>query len=247
MNKLNKESKLYYLWFNLPVQIIGFISLFFVDNYFLFFLSFLVGYILIYWLGIQAGFHKLFSHRTWIPKNNFIKYIIGIIGCFGLMGGPIIWSQVHRHHHIHSDTDKDPHSPKYGFLHSYFMWLFKLPDMSILTVKDLLRDNKLKMIDSNSKTIVLFFLVVCYIINFNIFAGLILSCCITFHSEMLVNSVLHYYDGKSWTERNNKLLSWVSGGSTLHKNHHDNPRAQNLKLNKYEFDGSYIFVRMFSK
>lgn len=247
MKTLNSQSKNYYLFFNLPLQILCVLSLFFISNWIVVIFSFLIGYVLVYWLGIQAGYHKLFSHKSWVPKNNFIKYLIAILGLFGLMGGPIVWAQMHRRHHAYSDTDDDPHSPKHGFLHSYYTWLYKLPNINLILIKDLLRDKKLITIDKYSKHVVLLFLLVLFAIDFNLFLGFLLACCITFHSEMLVNSLLHGKENNLWTAKNNRILSWVSGGSTLHKNHHDNTRLNNLKLKPNEFDGSYFFIKVFSK
>jgi hypothetical protein len=35
------------------------------------------------------------------------------------------WAAVHRHHHLHSDTEEDMHSPRHrGFLYSHVGWVF---------------------------------------------------------------------------------------------------------------------------
>jgi stearoyl-CoA desaturase (delta-9 desaturase) len=227
MQILKRESFNYYLYFNIPLQILAMLSFLFVSNWYVVSLTFIVSYILIYWIGVQAGAHKLFAHRSWEPKNNLIKYTLAIISCLGLMGGPIVWAQIHRYHHIHSDTDLDPHSPAHGIMHSYFLWLFKLPEISMLVIKDLLRDKLLIEINKHCKNIVIIILGILFFINFNIFVGTLLACVITFHSEMIINSFFHRKQG---IIKNNKLLSWISGGSTLHKNHHDNTKLSNLKI-----------------
>lgn len=247
MTALAKKSKNYYLFFNIPIQIVALCSLYYITNFHVFVISLFVTYILVYWLGIQAGAHKLFAHRTWEPKNNYIKYFIAVLSCYGLMGGPVIWAQIHRHHHVHSDTENDPHSPKFGFLNSYFLWLLKLPELNLSSIRDLLKDSKLIFINKYCREIVLITLLALFLINFNIFAGFLLGCCLTFHSEMAVNSLLHKETNGIWGPANNKLLSFVSGGSTLHKNHHDNSRLNNFAVNSYEFDGSFIFIRFLSK
>lgn len=246
MQTLRQESRNYYLLFNLPLQIIGILSLFLITNAPLFLLSFLISYIIIYWVGIQAGAHKLFSHRSWTPKNDGIKYFLAIVSCFGLMGGPVIWSQMHRYHHIHEDTDLDPHSPKSGKLHSYFMWLLDVKNSSMMNIKDLLKDKKLLRINYNCREIVLYTLLFLLILNFNIFAGVILASMVTFHCEMSVNTFLHYYNTESnkWESKNNIILSLFSGGSSLHRNHHDDMRSCNFSKKWYQFDLSYLFVRM---
>lgn len=247
MSEMKKESIKYYLFFNLPIQIVAIVSLFFITNIYVFVCTLVLSYILVYWLGVQAGTHKLFSHKTWEPKNNFIKNMIATLSCFGLMGGPIIWSQIHRYHHIHADTDLDPHTPKFGLLNSYFLWLFNIPELKLTSVKDLIKDQKLIFINKYCREIVLITLTILFLINFNLFAGFIMACCLTFHSEMAVNAFLHKNVNHKWTSVNNKLLSLISGGSTLHKNHHDNLRLNNFSINPYEFDCSYLFIKFLSK
>ena len=39
-------------------------------------------------------------------------------------GGPMDWVSIHRFHHQFTDTNRDPHSPKEGFLFSHVMWIF---------------------------------------------------------------------------------------------------------------------------
>jgi stearoyl-CoA desaturase (delta-9 desaturase) len=247
MKTLKTESKIYYLLFNLPLQITCIISMFFITNIVTYFITFIVSYIIIYWLGIQAGSHKLFSHKTWTPKNDTIKYIIAIIGCFGLMGGPITWSQIHRHHHIYSDTDNDPHSPKNGRLHAYFLWLLDLPNFSLISVKDMLKDNILIKINNHCKMIVIVLLASIFLIDLNIFAGILLASVLTFHSEMFVNAFLHDNINGNWVAKNNTWLSYISGGSSLHENHHENPKLNNFALTRYQLDGSYWFIKLLSK
>ena len=39
-------------------------------------------------------------------------------------GDPLDWVSIHRFHHQFTDSDRDPHSPKEGFLFSHVMWIF---------------------------------------------------------------------------------------------------------------------------
>jgi len=40
------------------------------------------------------------------------------------MGSPIVWVGVHRLHHQKSDQPGDPHSPRDGFKHALYEWMF---------------------------------------------------------------------------------------------------------------------------
>ena len=244
MTPIEKASKSYYLFFNLPLHLLLFVSLyFFTINFWLF----LIFFVIVYWLGIQAGVHKLFSHKSWQPKTNFVKNLLAVISCFGLMGGPVTWAQMHRWHHKNSDTDLDPHSPKNGKLKSYAGWLMKPPEVPLFVIKDLIRDRQLIFIEKYCREIVLCTLLVLGIISVEAALSLLLAMIVTFHSEMMVNCFLHKYNGEKFAPINNFALSLISGGSTLHKNHHDNAGSANFSNKWFEVDLSYFFIKLLSK
>ena len=244
MNSLTDVSRSYYLKFNLPLQILFLILLPFIGINIFYFLIF---YILIYWVGIQAGFHKLFSHKSWEPKNKFIKYLLAVIGCFGLMGGPITWSRIHRYHHAHSDTNLDPHSPSKGFYISYFGWLLQPMEVPVFIIRDYLKDDQLIKIEKLCRQLVLVSLLTLFLISPIIGMSLLAAMILTFHSEMLINSLLHKKVNGEYTAINITSLALLSGGSTLHKTHHINPGNANLKNKWAEVDLSYQIIRILRK
>lgn len=70
---------------------------------------------LTYWfigiMGINVGFHRFLAHgafKTYRPVEVFLMFC----GIITTVGSPMAWTIVHRIHHIHTDTDKDPHSPQ---------------------------------------------------------------------------------------------------------------------------------------
>ncbi|NBO28120.1 MAG: acyl-CoA desaturase [Synechococcaceae bacterium WB6_1A_059] len=244
MKTLAQASYNYYLYFNLPLHILTFFLAYFVE---LNWTSFIIAYIIIYWFGIQMGFHKLFSHKSWIPKNKFIKYGLGIIGCFGLMGGPVSWARMHRWHHRHSDTDQDPHSPIKGFYHSYLGWLFNPVQVPIFVVKDFLKDSLLLSIEKRCIEIVVLFLITIGIIKLELLFSILLAMILTFHSEMLINTLLHKRIGPNTEPINNLVFSLFSGGGSLHKNHHENAGSSNFSKKWFEIDLSYFFIKFLQK
>lgn len=244
MKTIQQLSKSYYLKFNIPLQVLFLFLIFFFDiNW----LAFLIFYISIYWIGVQAGTHKLFSHKSWVPKNNFIKYFIAILGCFGLMGGPITWAKFHRWHHRHNDSDHDPHSPKKGLLFSYFGWLLNPPDVPVFVIKDYIKDKTLIYIEGKCREIVVIGLTAFFIIDINLGLSLLLAMILTFHSEMLINTFLHKKVNENFEPINNLYLSIFSGGGSLHKNHHINAGSPNFSNKWYEFDLSYFFIKLLQK
>ncbi len=74
-------------------------------------------------VGITLGYHRLLTHKSLsVPK--WLEYVICSGGYFALMGSPIVWVGVHRQHHQKSDQPGDPHSPREGFWHSLYKWMY---------------------------------------------------------------------------------------------------------------------------
>jgi len=71
-----------------------------------------VFYYLVVMIGISIGYHRYFSHRAFetTPAMEYLMLFCGML-CGGR--SPLTWAAVHRMHHATSDTENDPHSPKY--------------------------------------------------------------------------------------------------------------------------------------
>src|SRR4051794_2288054 len=68
--------------------------------------------------AIPAGFHRYFSHRTY-RTSRWFQFVLALIGTSAAQKGPLWWAANHRHHHAHSDTAQDSHSPREGFWWSH--------------------------------------------------------------------------------------------------------------------------------
>ena len=61
-------------------------------------------------LGTTAGFHRMLTHQSF-RAHPAAQYILLILGAVAGMGSPVCWACNHIHHHSHSDTENDIHSP----------------------------------------------------------------------------------------------------------------------------------------
>ena len=69
-------------------------------------------------LGITAGAHRLWSHRSYkakLPLRIFLMICQSIAGQNSLY----VWCRDHRAHHKFCETDADPHNTKRGFFFAY--------------------------------------------------------------------------------------------------------------------------------
>ena len=99
-------------------------------------------YMMVTGLAITAGYHRLFSHRTyetvWPVKLFFLLF-----GAAAFQNSALKWSADHRDHHKDVDTDNDPYNIKKGFWYAHIGWVFlKEPEgfNRFDRAKDLLRD-----------------------------------------------------------------------------------------------------------
>ena len=84
--------------------------------------------------AITAGYHRFFAHRSYSTSRPF-RLVLAILGTSAMQNGPIWWASWHRLHHKHSDTPRDPHSPRLlGIWRSHVGWFLDgshdTPDLS---------------------------------------------------------------------------------------------------------------------
>ncbi len=74
-------------------------------------------------LGINLAFHRMLTHRSLVvPKP--LEYFLSTLAVCCLQDSPARWVAIHRMHHQHSDTERDPHSPLVSVLWGHVGWVF---------------------------------------------------------------------------------------------------------------------------
>ncbi|MFN3429731.1 MAG: acyl-CoA desaturase [Candidatus Sericytochromatia bacterium] len=114
-------------------------------------LGLLAGFYALTMLGITAGYHRHFTHRSF-QAHPAVRWVLGALGAMAAQGPVLFWVAAHRRHHQHADGPGDPHSPwtgdetprggLAGFWHAHVGWMLRhAPDDWLRTVPDLLRDD----------------------------------------------------------------------------------------------------------
>ncbi|XP_057658392.1 acyl-CoA Delta-9 desaturase-like [Diorhabda carinulata] len=73
-------------------------------------------------LGVTAGAHRLWAHRTYKAKLPF-RVLLVFFQTIALQNDIYEWVRDHRVHHKFTDTDADPHNASRGFFFSHIGWL----------------------------------------------------------------------------------------------------------------------------
>lgn len=215
----------------------------------------IIGYICFKMIGIAAGYHRLFCHRSF-EVNTFVKRIILYFGILGGQGSPIMWVAIHRgYHHRHADTAKDLHSPKDGIWHSYMGWMFKYPTVSIRSALDLTRDPDMLWVHKYYIPIIYITHILAAMISINLWLYLfMLPMFITLHCFLMQTCLTHLpiLGYRNYNVKNDSVNSpWLFPlilGEAWHNNHHGNPKSPNFGGKKWwELDPTFWIIRLLSK
>ena len=219
--------------------------------------------VFMHWLtggvGICLCYHRLLTHRSFQPRPKFVEYILVAIGCSASEGGPIGWVADHRRHHAHSDEPLDVHTPHEGFWWSHMLW-FLTPDPDTKhTVEyyqrwapDLYKDPVLRWFDSYHIIFPILNAIVLYAVGGMSFVvwGFFLSTILVQHSTWLVNSATHVWGYRSHKTRDDSTNLWwvalLTYGEGWHNNHHAFQTSARHGLSWWEFDMTYISIRILS-
>lgn len=223
----------------------------------------LIAAAVIWWMtgswGIGLGYHRLLTHGGFkTPKA--IEYFLTICGTLALQAGAINWVTTHRIHHAFTETEKDPHSPRFGgTFRAHIGWLMHGNALShdAETIRryapDLLKDKVHVFISK-------YFYVTTVIAALILFAiggwsmvlwGIFLRQVFGWHMTFLVNSATHLWGTRRFAtnddSRNNGLIAALTFGEGWHNNHHANPRSARHGLAWYEFDINWLQIKLLEK
>lgn len=92
-------------------------------------------------LGITAGYHRLWAHRSYNASLP-LQYFLALGGSGAFEGSIRWWARGHRAHHRYTDTDLDPYSAHKGLLWSHVGWMVVKPRRKpgVADVSDLSRN-----------------------------------------------------------------------------------------------------------
>ncbi len=210
-------------------------------------------YIVRMW-AITAGFHRYFSHRSYKTSRAF-QFVLAFLGQTSAQRGGVWWAAVHRHHHRHSDTVHDVHSPRHsGFWFSHVGWIFSptksRPDYS--TVADLMRYPELRLL--NRVPYLPATLLGIGVFLFAGWPGLIVgffwSTVAVYHGTFAINSLAHVVGNQRYVtgddSRNNWWLAIITLGEGWHNNHHHYQSSTRQGFRWYEVDFTYYVLKMLS-
>lgn len=211
----------------------------------------------LYWLrmfAIVAGYHRYFSHRAYATGRLF-QFVLAFLAQSSAQKSVLWWAAKHRHHHLHSDTEQDVHSPRHkGFLYSHLGWIFdRKHDVADLSkVADLTRYPELMWLHRFEQLPAVVLAIVCFLVGgwSGLVVGFFWSTVLVFHGTFCINSLAHVHGSKRYVtgddSRNNWFLAILAMGEGWHNNHHAYQSSVRQGFRWWEIDLAYYILKALS-
>jgi stearoyl-CoA desaturase (delta-9 desaturase) len=213
----------------------------------------------LYWvavgLGISMGYHRLHTHRGFKTFKPF-EHFLAVCGTLTLEGGPMFWVATHRLHHRYSDEHEDPHTPRVSGFWAHIGWIVfgeaHHNDTKRMAryAPDLGRDRFYVWLTTYHwvpLTVLGFTLLAIGgwgLVNWAIFLRVVVGL----HATWLVNSATHMWGRRRFATKDDSRNSWwvalMTFGEGWHNNHHAHPTSARHGLVWYEFDPTWISLRL---
>jgi len=213
----------------------------------------------LYWIavgwGISLGYHRLHTHRSY-KTPLALEYFFALCGALTLEGGPIFWVATHRIHHQKSDQPGDPHSPRDGAFWAHMGWILwgeakhNNTRLNSKYAPDLAKHRFYVWLNN-------WHWVPMVLLGLILFAagglpmmlwGICLRVVVGLHSTWLVNSATHMWGARRFATRDDSRNNWwvalLTFGEGWHNNHHAHPTSARHGLAWYEFDVSWITLKL---
>jgi len=199
-------------------------------------------------LGVTAGYHRLFSHRTY-QASWLVRLLLLCFGAASFQNSALRWSSDHRLHHRFVDTDRDPYTIRKGFWHAHWSWVMEAKSQPLQGVADLEKDPLVLWQDRHYFLIgaaVACLPLVVGLATHNLWGhfvmGVLFRIVLTHHTTFLINSAAPWFGTRPYTDantaRDNALLAPFTFGEGYHNFHHMWPGDYRNGVRWYQFDST---------
>jgi stearoyl-CoA desaturase (Delta-9 desaturase) len=211
----------------------------------------------LYWLrmfAVTAGYHRYFSHRSY-STSRLLQFVLAALAQSTVQKSALWWAAKHRHHHLHSDTPDDVHSPRHkGFFYSHVGWIFyRQHDLTdLVKVADFAAFPELMWLHRFEQLPAVVLAALCYWIAGwpGLVVGFVWSTVLLFHATFCINSLAHVHGRKRYVtgddSRNNWWLAFFTMGEGWHNNHHAYQSSVRQGFRWWEIDLTFYALKVLS-
>ncbi len=201
--------------------------------------------------AVTGGYHRYFSHRAFNTSRIF-QFVLAFLAQSTAQKSVLWWAAKHRHHHLHSDTTDDVHSPRHtGFVYAHLGWIFarKHDVADLATVPDLARYRELRWLHRFEQAPALILALACFAFGGwqGLVVGFVWSTLLVYHGTFCINSLAHVRGTRRYVtgddSRNNWWLAIVTMGEGWHNNHHAFQSSARQGFRWWEVDATFYILK----
>ena len=204
-------------------------------------------------LGVTAGYHRYFSHRSF-KLGRVAQLLLAILAQTSGQKGVLWWAAHHRDHHRHADRDRDVHTPRRGFWWAHAGWILsdQFDDYDPRRIADFGRYPELRWLDRFHWLPTAVFGAATYVIGGwpGFVWGYVVATVCLYHGTFAINSIAHLWGTRTFEtaddSRNNFWLAVITLGEGWHNNHHHCMSSARQGIRWWEFDPTYLVLRLFA-
>jgi sn-2 palmitoyl-lipid 9-desaturase len=212
-------------------------------------------------IGVCLGYHRQLTHGSFSTYRP-VRWLLAFFGGLSGEGSALTWVANHRKHHVFSDQEGDPHSPREGGLWSHMLWF--MPDygsrhygeLTRRYAPDLLKDPVIRALHPLFLPSHLLMGAVLYAIGYFgwdaytgasfVAWGMFVRLVYVLHVTWFVNSASHMWGYRNYvTTDDSRNLWWVgllAFGEGWHNNHHAFQRMAKHGHRWWEIDMTYWVI-----
>lgn len=231
-------------------------------DWFLAISSTLIALSMAYAMGI---FHHMQLTHNSFQSHRLVTYIgvlWGTLSWRGPFAPPLKYVAGHTVHHAYADTEFDPHTPTDGLFHAFMGWFWKLPfglykreHYLNYVPKRLLDDNVLRWMDKNCNFIQFVWALLAFALGGWIYVGYFVGVktVVVLWGANAVDVINHTHGYRNFETADQSTNSFVmaaihlGGAISWHNNHHAEPDYFTVKMNWWEIDAHYSFLKILEK
>ena len=236
---------------NHTLAAIGIVYAIYFSEYSLLFVS-LITYWIIGVLGINIGYHRLLSHRSF-KTHWFWEQLFSLVGVITVVGSPLAWVAVHRQHHRFAERPGDPHSPYLlGNLKAWF-GIWNMPKLDLKLVRDMREDLFQRELHKKYLLVILTWVAILFAYDpLMVIYMFAIPACLCLHSTSAIIVIAHRHGYRPYPEvkdqsRNSWIANLITLGEGWHNTHHAKPYAWNNQERWWEFDIPAYIIRLIKK
>jgi stearoyl-CoA desaturase (delta-9 desaturase) len=208
--------------------------------------------------GISAGYHRLFSHRSYAAPA-WLRWVLASIAAAACQNSVVRWVADHRKHHRYEDSEQDPYPTFRGFWHAQIAWaLFESNSEGEKRIPDIWRDpvcrwqHRYYFLIATLVNLIPTALLAWYTgrILGAVLIGCLLRIVVLQHTTGLINSACHLWGQRPWSKqtngRDNGFVALFTFGEGYHNYHHTHPSDYRNGPLWHHFDPTKWIIRLWA-